>query len=318
MIGRRMLLASLALPGLARAQNWPDRPVRFIQGFAPGGTTDILARLLAPELATGFGQPVVVENKPGAGGTLAAEALAHARPDGHTMMLLNNGFAASAALFKRLPYKPEQDVAPACMVAGMALVLLVAADAPWTSFAEFVAAAHAQPGALNLATVGQGSTQHLAAEAMQAASGTRLTHVPYRGTPDALLALKSGQVQVVMETLGAVLAQVQSGEARALAVTTAQRSAILPAVPSMQEAGLSGFDMATWYAIGFPAGTDMAILWRTQSEVGRAMARPALRERLAGLGLTPLAGGPDETRQLIRDEIARARRLVAAAHIPQQ
>ncbi len=316
---RRAVLAGAALPFAVRAQGWPDRPVRFIQGFAPGGTTDILARLLAPELAAALGQPVVVENKPGAGGTIAAEALAHARPDGSVMMLLNNGFAASAAIFKRLPYDPLADVLPATVVASMALVLLVAPGAPWRSLEGFLTAAKQQPGELNIATVGVGSTQHFAAEALQAASGTRLTHVPYRGTPDALVALRNGQVQAVMETAGAVLPQVQAGEARALAVTTARRFEALPEVPAVQEvSGLEGFLQATWYAIGFPAGTDAAILWRLQAAVASAMQKPALRQRLAALGLTPIGSTPDAAATLVRDEIERARRLVMSANIPQQ
>jgi tripartite-type tricarboxylate transporter receptor subunit TctC len=318
-VRRRALLAGAALPFCAHAQGWPDRPVRFIQGFAPGGTTDILARLLAPELATALGQPVVVENRPGAGGTIAAETLAHARPDGSVMMLLNNGFAVSAAMFRRLPYDPLVDVVPATVVASMALVLLVAPNAPWRTLEGFLTAARQQPGELNIATVGVGSTQHFAAEALQAASGTRLVHVPYRGTPEALVALRSGQVQAVMETAAAVLPQVQSGEARALAVTTARRFTALPEVPAVQEvSGLEGFLQATWYAIGFPAGTDAAILWRLQAEVERAMQQPALRQRLAALGMTPIGSSPEAAAALVRDEIERARRLVISANIPQQ
>ncbi len=316
---RALLAAGAALPFAAQAQVWPDRPIRFIQGFAPGGTTDILARLLAPELAAALGQPVVVENRPGAGGTLAAEALAHARPDGSTMMLLNNGFAASAAIFRRLPYDPARDVAVASVVASMALVLLVAPDAPWRSLEGFLTAARQQPGELNIATVGVGSTQHFAAEALQAASGTRLTHVPYRGTPDALVALRAGQVQAVMETAAAVLPQVRAAEARALAVTTARRFDALPDVPAVQEsAGLDGFLQATWYAIGFPGGTDAAILWRLQAELEAAMRKPALRQRLAGLGLTPIGSTPAAAGAYVQDEIERARRLVMTANIPQQ
>ena len=316
---RRALLGAAALPFAARAQNWPDRPIRFLQGFAPGGTTDILARLLAPELAAALGQPVVVENKPGAGGTLAAEALAHARPDGSTMMLLNNGFAASAALFRRLPYNPLVDVLPATVVASMALVLLVAPGAPWRSLEGLLVAARERPGELNIATVGVGSTQHFAAEALQAATATRLTHVPYRSTPDALVALRNGQVQAVMETAAAVLPQVQAGEARALAVTTARRFASLPEVPAVQEtAGLDGFLQATWYAIGFPGGTDAAILWRLQAEVERALQKPALRARLEALGLTPIGSTPDAAAALVQGEIERARRLMLGANIPQQ
>jgi tripartite-type tricarboxylate transporter receptor subunit TctC len=316
---RTMMLAALALPTAAQAQTWPDRPIRFLQGFAPGGTTDILARLLAPELAAALGQPVVVENRPGAGGTLAAEALAQARPDGQTMMLLNNGFAASAAIFRRLPYDPVKDVVPATVVAAMALVLVVAPDAPWRTLEGLLSAARRTPGDLNVATVGVGSTQHFALESLSATAGVRFTHVPYRATPDALVALRQGQVQAVMETAAAVLGQVQANEARPLAVTTARRFPAWPQVPAVQEvSGLEGFLQATWYAIGFPAGTDAAVLWRLQAEVAKALAKPTVASRLEQLGLTPVASTPEAARTLVLDEIDRARRLVMSANIPQQ
>jgi len=307
---RTLLAATLALGAWS-----PDRPIRFIQGFAPGGTTDILARLLAPELAAALGQPVVVENRPGAGRTLAAEALARARPDGSTMMLLNNGFAAAAALFQRLPYDPEADVTPAAMVATMPLVLLAAPNGA-ADLAAFLAAARARPEAINVATVGVGSTQHFALAALAAMAGIQVTHVPYRGTPAALVALRNGEVQAVMETLGAVLGQVQAGEVRPLGVTTAARSALLPAVPTIAEQGVVGFELATWYAIGFPAGTPDAVQERVAAETARAVER--LAPRLAELGLAPAPAGPAATRAMVATEIARARALQARAGIPQQ
>ncbi|TDG28696.1 tripartite tricarboxylate transporter substrate-binding protein [Paracraurococcus ruber] len=318
MLRRRHLLALPLLPRTAAAQGqaWsPDRPIRFLQGFAPGGTTDILARLLAPELAAALGQRVVVENCPGAGGTLAAEALARARPDGATMMLLNNGFAVAAALFRRLPYDPEADIDPCALVATAPLVLLAAPRDGIGTLPDLLAAARARPGALTVATVGIGSTQHFALEALAALAGIGVTHVPYRGTPAALVALRTGEVQAVMETLGAVLGQVQAGEARALAVTAAARAPLLPDVPTMAESGIAGFDLATWYAIGFPAGTPAAVQARLAEETARAVAAPRLRAQFDSLGLQPASGGPEATRALIRAEIARA--LQARASIPQ-
>ena len=321
---RRLLLATPALlPVLtaARAQpaEWvPDRPIRFLQGFAPGGTTDILARLIAPDLAEALGQPVVVENRPGAGGTLAAEALARARPDGSTIMLANNGYAASAAVFRRLPYDPETDIAPATVVATMALVLLTAPGGPHASLEALLRDARERPGALNIATVGVGSTQHFAAEALQSLAGVRLTHVPYRGTPAALIALRNGEVQAVMETAAAVLGPIRAGEVRAVAVTTATRFPPLPEVPTVAEQGIAGFDLATWYAIACPPATPPAVLDRLHRETARALARPALRERIEALGLVPVGSPPEAARALVRAEIARARALVASAGIPQQ
>ncbi|MBR0666263.1 tripartite tricarboxylate transporter substrate binding protein [Roseomonas hellenica] len=326
MLPRRMVLATLlAAPALGHAPQaaaqpaWaPGRPIRFFQGFAPGGTTDILARLLAPLLAEALGQPVVVENRVGAGGTVAADALAKARPDGHTMMLLNNGFAAAAALFERLPYDPLADIAPATVVATMPLVLLVAANAPYARLAELLAAARARPDALNVATVGVGSTQHFVAEALWAQAGVRLTHIPYRGTPAALIALRNGEVQVVVETVGAVLGHISSGEVRALALSTAARFSGLPETATVAESGIGNFDLATWYAIGFPAGTPEAVLARIQSETRRALADPVLAARLGEIGLSPVGSSVAEARALVPREITRAREIATRVNIPRQ
>ena len=316
MIARRALPLLALAPLAAHAQS-PDGPVRFLQGFAPGGTTDILARLLAPGLSAALGQPVIVENRPGAGGTLAAETLARARPDGRTMMLLNNAHAVSAATFRRLSYDPVGDVAPVSLVATMGLVFLAGPSGP-ASIAELVAQARARPDALNLGTVGVGSTQHFVAEAFQAMTGAKLTHVPYRGTPAAVLALRQGEVQLVVETVAAVLGQVRSGEVRALALSTASRFAGLPDVPTMQEAGVAGFDIATWFTIAFPAGTPTPLLDRVGQATRGILAEAAFRTRLEEIGLTPVGSTAAEARETIIRDIARWRQIVAAAGIPLQ
>jgi tripartite-type tricarboxylate transporter receptor subunit TctC len=317
------LAAALLAPAALRAQPraaWPDRPLRFLQGFAAGGTTDIVARLLAPSMAAAFGQPVIVENRPGAGGTLAAEALARAT-DGHTLMLLNNGFAVSAALYRRLPYDPRADIEPIAMVASIGLVLLAGTgpDAP-TDLADLVRRARARPEQLNLATVGVGSTQHFVAEAIQAAGGFRLMHIPYRGTPAAIIALRANEVQVVSETASAVLGQLRGGEVRALAITSRTRSALLPEVPTVAEAlGRSDFDIETWYAIGAPARTPSAVTERI-TEVARGMhADPLLRARLGELGLAPREpGSPAETRATVHAEIARWAEVIDRTRMERQ
>jgi tripartite-type tricarboxylate transporter receptor subunit TctC len=316
MVARRAL-PLLALAPLAAAAQSPDGPVRFLQGFAPGGTTDILARLLAPGLSAALGQPVVVENRAGAGGTLAAETLARARPDGRTMMLLNNAHAVSAATFRRLPYDPVEDVAPVSLVATMGLVFLAGPSGP-QNIAALVAQARARPDALNLGTVGIGSTQHFVAEAFQAMTGAKLTHVPYRGTPAAILALRQGEVQLVVETVAAVLGQVRSGEVRALALSTGTRFAGLPEVPTMQEAGVAGFDIATWFTIAFPAGIAPALVERVGQATRGILADAAFRQRLDEIGLTPVGSTAEEARAVIRRDIARWREIAAAAGIPLQ
>ncbi|MBU8543906.1 MULTISPECIES: tripartite tricarboxylate transporter substrate-binding protein [Roseomonadaceae] len=320
-LSRRAALAlpALLLPTLAKAQPaWPDRPVRFIQGFGAGGTTDIVARLLAPSMSAAWGQPVVVENRPGAGGTLAANTLARAN-DGHTLMLLNNGFAVSAALYRSLPYDPRADIAPVAMVASTGLVILAGPNGP-KDMAELVAQAKARPDGLNFATVGVGSTQHFVAEAVQTAGGFKMTHVPYRGTPAAIIALRNNEVQMVAETASAVLGQIRGGEVRALAITSGTRSPLLPEVPTVAEAlGAADFDIVTWYAIGTPANTPLAVVQRITAVAQAMHADVELQARLGALGLSPRAPGtPDQTRAAVHAEMARWTEVVTRTNMERQ
>ena len=330
-LARRAALGLLALPALHRAAAaqpaWPDRPIRFIQGFGAGGTTDIVARLIAPSLAAALGQPgetarfpVVVENRPGAGGTMAAETLARAR-DGHTIMLINNGYAVSAALYRRLPYDPLADVEPVAMVASVGLVLLAGTGegAP-RDMAELSRRAKAAPDRVHVATVGVGSTQHFVTEAIQAAAGIRFTHVPYRGTPAALVALRNGEVELVVEPASSVLGQIRGGEARALAITSRERSPLLPEVPTVSELlGDPGFDIQTWYAIAVPAGTPPAVVARLSETTAAVLADPALRARLGELGLAPRpAMPPTAVKEAVHAEIARWSGVIERAGIERQ
>ena len=325
---RRALLAATALlPAAASAQTarraWPDRPIRFLQGFGAGGATDIIARLIAPPMAAEFGQPVVVENRPGAGGTLAAEALARAPKDGTTLMLINNGFAVSAALYRRLPYDPLTEIEPVSMVCSVGLVLLAGpAGTPGaiTNFADLVRRARAEPEKLNVATVGVGSTQHLVAEAVQSAGNFKLTHVSYRGTPAALIGLRNGEVQTVVEPISAVLGQIRGSEARALAVTSKDRSPLLPDVPTVAELlRQQDFDIQTWYAVAAPSGTPDDILQRVDDVTRQAVAVPEVRSRLIELGVSPRSlGSRAEVRAMVHAEIARWGRVVETARIERQ
>lgn len=315
-IRRRAALLALATPALAQAA-WPDRPIRFIQGFAGGGTTDIVARLIAPGLAAQLGQPVVVENRPGAGGTIAAEALARAT-DSHTIMLINNGFAVGAAIYRRLPFDPLADIAPIAMVAATGLVLLVPADGP-RDLAAFIAAARARTDPFNLATVGVGSTQHFVAEAIQAEADFRLTHIPYRGTPAAILALRGAEVQAVVETAAAVLGQIRSGEVRALAITSATRSPLLPEVPTVAEALGRAFEIDTWFALAAPARMPEAPRERLAEAMAALAGDAALRERLLSLGLIPRPPGSQaSTTRTVHAEIGRWAATIARANIERQ
>ncbi|MFC0384812.1 Bug family tripartite tricarboxylate transporter substrate binding protein [Muricoccus vinaceus] len=328
-LARRAALGLLALPawrqegraqGTAAQPAWPDHPIRFIQGFGAGGTTDIVARMIAPPLAASLGQAVVVENRPGAGGTMAAETLARAR-DNHTLMLINNGYAVSAALYRRLPYDPLADVEPVAMVASVGLVLLAGTgpEAP-RDMADLLRRTRAAPDRLHVATVGVGSTQHFVAEAIQSAAGIRLTHVPYRGTPAALVALRNGEVELVVEPASSVLGQIKGGAARALAITSRERSPLLPEVPTVAELlGDPGFDIQTWYAIAVPAGTPPATVARLSEATAAMLADPALRARLGELGLAPRPPVPPaQVKQAVHAEIARWSQVIEKAGIERQ
>lgn len=319
---RRAILAAagtLLASRAARAQAaWPNRPLRCLVGAGPGGTTDIVARLLAPSLSARLGQPVLVENRPGGGGTVAGEALVRAR-DNHTMMMLNNGHAASAAVFRRLPYDAVESFAPVSGVATMALILLAPPNGPHATLPALIEAARAAPGTLNLGMVGVGTTQHFVAEAFQAATGTRFTAIPYRTTGDALIALRSNDVAVVVETVGAVLGQVQAGEAVPLAVSTAARVPRLPAVPTVAEAAkLPDFGLPTWYALALPASAPAEAVGRLHDAILASLAESDLRRRLDELGLVPAGSDPHATRDMIAREVSRARAIVASANIPRE
>ena len=316
---RRAALAAplVVLAGSAHAQAWPTGPVRFLVGAGPGGTTDIVARVLAPAIAEGLGQPVPVENRGGAGSTLAAQAIVTGRPDGGQMILLNNGHAVSAAMLRRPVFDAVADFAPVAVVAIGPLILLTSPTGPYPDLPAFLTAARARPEALNVATVGVGSTQHFTLAALESAAGARVTHVPYRTTPAALVALRNQEVDAVMETASAVLGEVRAGAARAVAVGGATRSELFPDVPTVAESGLPGFDLSTWYMIAFAGPTPPAIVERTRAATVAALARPDVRDRFLGLGLVTGTGGPDEARETLRAGVARMAQIRRDANIPQ-
>lgn len=306
-------LAVIAAP--ARAQAWPTRPVRLIVGAGPGGTTDIVARLFAPALAEALGQPVSVENR--ANTVLGSSAIAGTRPDGGTMILLNNGHAVAAALMRRLPYDAVADFAPVAVVAVGPTVILTAPGGRHATLPALLDAARARPESLNLATVGTGTTQYFVAVALEAAAGVRFTQVQYRTTPAALIALRNGEVDAVVETASAVLGQLRDGEARAVAVGGAERSEILPNVPTVAESGLRGFDLSTWYMLAFATGTPAPILDRARDAAAAALVRADTRRRFLDLGLVPGEGGVAEAGDLLRDSVARMAAIRRDANIPQ-
>ena len=284
-----LLVAGLALaaPGLALAQSWPTKPIRLVVPFPPGGLIDIMARLVAPKLAQELGQPVVIDNKPGAGGNLGAAEVARAPADGYTLLMASPPLTISPALYPSMPYKPEQ-IAPVGLVGRVPNVLLVNPKSGINSVAELIALAKRQPGRMNYASNGNGTSLHLSAELLKSSTGTFITHIPYRGAAAAVTALMAGEIDMMFENLPSVLGQIQGGAVKALAVTTKQRSKALPAVATLAELGFPDFDVSSWYGLAAPAGLPAALVASLEQALQKLMRDPeiikAMESRGADLG----------------------------------
>ncbi len=302
----------------AFSQEWPARPIRLIVGFGAGGGTDILARVVAAPLGESLGQPVVVENRPGAGGTIAAHQVATAPADGYTVFLLNNGHAVSAAMYKALPYDPAADFQPVTMLATMPLVVVAGPKAPYADLQALIAVARQSPGKLNFASVGVGSTQQFAGVLLLQLAGANLVHVPYKGTPNAIAAIQSGEAHLLVEVAASVLGQVRGGALKALAVTSARRFPALPDVPTVAEAGIAGYDVTTWYALAFPAKTPTPVVARVNGAVRTVLQRDDVRKQLTSAAFVPETSTPEALAAHLRAEIARWSAVREKAAIEQQ
>jgi tripartite-type tricarboxylate transporter receptor subunit TctC len=303
-------LAANALP-VAFAQQpggWPSKPVRIVVPFAPGGTTDILARALAPELGKAFGQSFIVENKPGAGGNTGADLVAKSPPDGYTLLMGTVGTQAiNPALYPKMPYDSVKDFMPITLFAGVPNVLVInpakAAANKITDVKSLIAYAKANPGKLNMASSGNGTSIHLSGELFKSMTGTYMLHFPYRGSGPALLDLIGGTMDVMFDNLPSALPQIKAGKLTALAVTSGERSAALPDVPTIAEAGpVKGFEASSWFGLLAPAGTPPDIVNRLQQETAKALATPALKERLLSQGAIPGGNTPAQFTQFIAAE----------------
>ena len=309
MTARRALLVTstgLLLAGIARGQGWPDRPLRLVVPFPPGGPTDLVARPLAQRLGEALGQPVIVDNRGGAGGNLGAELVAKALPDGHTLLLSNVGvLAVNRALYRKLPFDPERDFAPVALIAGAPVALVVHADVPARTVAEFVAWTRAQPGPVPYGTAGPGSPGHLAGEVFRSRTGAALVHLPYRGSAPALQDLMAGHVSVMFDPVQSPLGQIQAGRLHALAVSALQRSSALPDVPTMTEAGVADHTMVAWWALVTPTGTPAQVITRLADEVARISEAPDWQAALLRQGISAMPRGPDELAIFLRNETER-------------
>jgi tripartite-type tricarboxylate transporter receptor subunit TctC len=302
----RALLALLALvvASTAAAQAFPNRPVRFIVGFTPGGGVDINARLLAIKLSEQLGQQVVVENKPGAGTNIANEYVAKSAADGYTLLFNSAAFAVNLALYRNPPYA-LRDFAPVSVFSESVNLLVVSASLPARTLQDLVAMARERPGSLNYSSAGAGTTQHMAAELFKLKSGTDIVHVPYKGSAPALTALIAGEVQLSFSNTVAINQHVRAGRLRALAVAGARRSDLMPEVPTMKEAGVEGVEVPLWFGLLAPAGTPRDVVQLLAANVGKAARSPDIRQKLVDQGADPVGNTPEEFERQLRDEVAR-------------
>ncbi|WP_421988327.1 Bug family tripartite tricarboxylate transporter substrate binding protein [Roseococcus sp.] len=314
---RHILAASVAacLSWSAQAQNFPTRPVRIVVPLAPGGSADVLARIVGEQLGTRWGQPVVVENRPGAGGNIGAEAVARSPGDGYTLLLGTLGIHAASAIYPRLSYDPARELAPVTVLGELPNVIIVNPSLPARNLRELLELARARPGALSFGSAGNGSSTHLAGEAFLLAARVQIAHVPYRGSGPALNDLVAGNIQVMFENLPTVPPLAQAGSVRPLAVTSGHRSPAMPDVPTAEEAGLPGYVATAWLALAAPASVPAPLLERLNADTRAVLAEPALRERLAGLGITPVGGTVAESRAFFASETEKWNRVIQAAGI---
>jgi tripartite-type tricarboxylate transporter receptor subunit TctC len=315
---RKLLAALLAVPLLAYAQAYPTKPVRIVLPFGPGGVADITTRTIAPKLSEGLGQQVVVENLPGAGGIRASETVARADPDGHTLLLLTNGNAVSQALFKSLPYDPLNDFAMISTVGFFSMVIVTGASSKYKTLQEVIAAAKQNPGRLNIGTITPGGTQHLAGELFRSSAGMDALVVPHKTTGEVVIGVRNGNLDVGVDFIAPLISGIRAGDLRALAVTAGKRQPQLPDVPTAQEAGVRGYDVASWNALAAPAKTPAAVIRRVHEELAKALAAPEVQKRFAELGVEPRPSTPEYLREFFVSESKRWAQVVEAAKIPKQ
>ncbi len=308
-----VLLAASAFSLSAAAQQFPTRPVKLVVGFTPGGGVDIAARTLAPKLSELIGQPVIVENKPGAGTNIANEFVAKSAPDGTTLLVNTPAVAINMSLYRNLPFDTLRDFAPVSIFSESPNILVVNAKSSATSMKEFLAYARANPGKLNYSSAGAGTTQHLCAELLKLRTGISMVHVPYKGTAPSLTALIAGEVDVTFSNIPAVLQHVKNGRLRPLASTGTKRAAMMPEVPTMKEAGVDGVEVTVWYGVLAPAATPKDMVAGLSGAVAKAAHDPEMTKRLAAEGAEPVGNSAEEFGRILREEVAKWAEVVKAS-----
>ena len=311
------LIAAL-LPALAAAQAWPTKPIRIVLPFGPGGVADITTRTIAPKMSETLGQQIVVENLPGAGGIRASEAVAHATPDGYTILLLTNGNAVSKALFNKLPYDPETDFAMISTVGYFSMVIVTRADGPLKTLGDAIAQAKANPGKMNIATITPGGTQHLAGELFRSMAGIDALVIPHKTTGEVIIATRQGNTDLAVDFIAPLISAIKGGQLRALAVTAGKRFPGLPDVPTAIEAGVKGYDVASWNALAAPAKTPPAVIEKLHAALVKALADPDVQKRYAELGVEGRPSTPKQLADFYASETKRWTAVVERAKIPKQ
>lgn len=310
-----LALAAAVISGNAMAQAWPSKPISLIVPFPAGGTTDVLARALAEKLTLSLGQTVIVESKPGAGATLGADYVAKSKPDGYTLLVGAVHHTIASSVYKKLPYDFQKDLVPITEIALVPNVLVINASNPAKNVAELVAQLKAKPGAFNYGSNGNGTAQHLIGTQFENLTGTDLVHIPYKGSGPLATDLLGGQVTMSFDTVTPVLQHIKAGKLRALAVTTAKRSSALPDVPTLEEAGLKGFNIGTWFGVLAPAATPKDILTRLNTEMVKVIQSPDFRKRMSEIGAEPIGNSAEQMAAQIKSETEKFAKLVKDAKV---
>ncbi len=324
MLNRRQLIQTAAIAALPAAPLWaqasfPSKPLKIVVPFGAGGVADLTARAVAQKLSEGLGQPVVIDNRPSAGGIVAGELVAKAEPDGHTLLLMSNGTAVSAGLFKSLPFNPRTDFAPVSLLGLFDMAVVVPENSPFKTLSELIAHGRANPGKLNIGTINIGSTQHLAAELLRSQANWVAQVIPYNGTPAVINALRGGQVDAAVEILGPMKPQINAKAVRLLGVMGENRPKDLPQTPTVRELpGLSNFNVSSWNALAAPTKTPKAVVDRLSQEVAKVLAQPEMVQRLAGFNVQAKASTPAQLAQLLDNDIKRWSDVIAKAGLTPQ
>ncbi|PUE23987.1 MFS transporter [Limnohabitans sp. JirII-29] len=322
MLRRNVLIAlgagSLGLAPHVGAQTYPERPIKILQGFAPGGNADAIARAVGQEMSKGLGQAMVVEAQAGAGGTIAAATVAKAKPDGYTLLLATGGHAVAGALYNNLAYRTVQDFEMVSTITYFPFLIVVPANSKFANLSALLAAAKANPEQISYGTAGIGSTHHLAGELLASMSKTQLLHVPYKGDAGSLTALLAGDIPMIIAPPTAVMANIKAGKLRALAATGAQRWPVLPDVPTVSEQGVANYDVRSWAGLMAPAGTPAAVIDRLNAEVQKALLVPAVKARLEDMGGEARGSTPEEMKNMVASQTQKWIQVVAEAKIPKQ